>query len=471
MSGQQTIAEYLVTHKKEQPIPFHMPGHKGRTDLYKRYGYGEFVRGMFGNDITEIPGADNLQQPADSILRVMENYAELYGVLESKLLVNGSSAGLMASILAAVPRGEELIVARNAHKSVFSALRLGGIRPVYVKPETYGKYNLQGAVSPRSVRDALEAHPDARAVLITSPNYYGVLSNVERIADIAHEYGVPLIVDQAHGSHLKFFDRLSPWKRAAENLGADIAVNSTHKTLLSLTGSSVLNICSDRIDREKLTLLLGMLQTTSPSYLLIGSLDINERILREGADELVAAWKDDLRYFYQMSAEVPGLKVIAGDQMDLTKINISMADYGLSGEKLERELRREGVWTEMTHGDHVQFMTGIGNIRRDYQLALLALDRIGKKYGVTGAPVHEEDMLASFDLELSEVPVEKESIPLYRAEGRVAYDPLIPYPPGIPAVCPGEILSREVILYLQRLVLYGGTVLGVGDEAYINVGK
>ncbi|MBQ6621486.1 MAG: aminotransferase class V-fold PLP-dependent enzyme [Mogibacterium sp.] len=466
-----TIADYLIDHKKIQPISFHMPGHKGRTDLYKRYGYGEFVRNMFGNDITEIPGADALQHPESTIRQVMENYAELYGALHTELLVGGSSVGLIASILATVPRGGKLIVARNAHKSVFSALRLGGIRPVYIRPDTYGKVALQGAVPPKAVREALEAHPDACAVLITHPNYYGVLSNVERIADIVHEYGLPLIVDQAHGAHLKFFDRTTIWKNAAENLGADIAVNSTHKTLLSLTGSAILNVCSDRVDAEKLSAILRMLQTTSPSYLMMGSLDINEKILRQGADELIGTWKEDLRYFYQTGGEVPGLRILAGDQMDLTKINVSMADYGLTGTRLEQELRREGIWTEMVHGDYVQLMTGIGNTRVDYQLALLALDRIGRKYGVTGAPVHEEDELASFDLELRDVPIEREYVPLYRAEGRVAYEELIPYPPGIPVVCPGEVLSKDVVLYLQRLVLFGRTVLGVGDEAFICVGK
>jgi len=173
----KTIAEFLVENKRRDAVSFHMPGHKGRSDIFERAGYGEFLRGMISEDITEIPGADALYCPETTIKAVMDNYAELYGVKHTELLVNGSSAGVMAAVLACVPRGGKLILGRNSHHSAFSALRLGGIKPVYVAPEING-FGLQAEISPETLKKACRENPDASAVLITSPNYYGALSDI-----------------------------------------------------------------------------------------------------------------------------------------------------------------------------------------------------------------------------------------------------------------------------------------------------
>lgn len=459
-----------MNHKQENPVSFHMPGHKGRTVLYKKYGYTDFVKGMFGNDITEIPGADALQQPQSCIREVMDNYADLYDVKHTELLVNGSSAGLMAAVLTAVPRGGKLIMGRNSHKSIFGAVRLGGIEPVYVRPEIHPEYELQGAITAKSIRKALEENSDASAVLVTSPNYYGVLSDIGEIADVVHSFGKVLIVDQAHGAHLKFFDEGARKKTAAENLGADIVVDSTHKTLLTFTGSAILNVCSDAVDIDDLADNLRMLQTTSPSYLMMGALDINEKILRAGGRELIEIWKSDLRYFYSKAMEIPGVELIMGKNLDLTKINITMIKMGLNGKALEKELRRRNIWVEMVHGDYVMLMTGLGNMRFDYDAALGALVEISMKYGISGAERPSHDAMTSFDLEYVGVPVKKERISLFNAEGRVVYDEITPYPPGVPVACPGEVLTYEVIKFLDRQIKLGETVLGVDEEGCINVG-
>lgn len=466
----KTIADFLMNHKKDNPVSFHMPGHKGRTILYKKYGYEDFVRGMFGNDITEIPGADALQQPQSVIRDVMDNYAAIYGAKHTELLVNGSSAGLMAAVLTAVPRGCKLIMGRNSHKSIFGAVRLGGIQPVYVRPEIHRKYELQGAVTAKSIRRSLEANPDASAVLITSPNYYGVLSDIGGIASVCHEYGKILIVDQAHGAHLKFFDMGSGKKTAAENLGADIVINSTHKTLLTFTGSAILNVCSDRVNIDDLADNLRMLQTTSPSYLMMGTLDVNQKILAKAGRELIQVWKSDLRYFYSKASEIPGVDVIMGPDLDLTKINLTMIRMGLDGNDLEEELRRHNIWVEMVHGDYVMLMTGLGNLRFDYDAALAALSEISMKYGVSSGRVPVRDPMVAFDLEYVGVPEKKERISLYNAEGRVVYDEITPYPPGVPVACPGEVLNFEVISFLERLIKRGDSVIGVDDEGCVNVG-
>ena len=467
-----TVADFLVEHKKENPISFHMPGHKGRKDLYDQCGYGDFLRNSIGNDITEITGADALTQPRGVIRQVMDNYAELYGVRHTELLVNGSSTGLIAAILESVPRGGKLILGRNSHKSVFSALRLGGIQPVYVKPEITEDH-LQGTITPKSIKCALEENPDASAVLITSPNYYGVLSDIEGIALETHALDKILIVDQAHGAHLKFFDetaRNKHEKHAAENLRADLVVNSTHKTLASFTGTAILNVCTDRVDIESLSEKVRMLQTTSPSYILMGSLDVNEKILRQNGTRLIQEWKSNLRYFYEGVEEIVGVHVIKNAEMDLSKINLTMRAYGFGGSRLAAELEERGIWTEMVHGDYVMLMTGIGNTRADYEALLEALRSISSAYGITEDLPAESDAMTSFDLPLRDIPSKREQIPLEKASGRVVYDSIVPYPPGVPFACPGEVLTEEAIQYLTSLLKTGITVLGVSEDQRISVG-
>ncbi len=471
MNNDRTVAEFLVDHKAKKPISFHVPGHKGREDIYVKCGFVKFTNNMIGNDVTSVPGADSLFMPESTIKEVGLNYAALYGARHTELLVNGSSAGVMAAILACVPTGGTLILARNSHHSAYSAMRLAEIYPVYLRPELNEDYMVERGIDPRDVREAIEDNPDAAAVFITSPSKIGMLSDIKAIADICHEYGLPLIVDQAHGAHLKFFDYSSPHKHAAENLGADIVINSTHKNLLSFTGSAILNICSDAIDIAEVKEKLRMLQTTSPSYLLLGSLDINEKIFTKWGDDIAEKWKDDLRYFYHKCESIPGLSVITDSCLDMTKINISMAALGLSGENLDRELRYNNIWPEMIHGKYVLLITGAGNTRDDYVELARVLQHISDKYGIGQHSRREELEPVEFELYTDCVPSSKELIPLYLAEGRIAYNPIITYPPGLPLVCPGEILNLEVLNYISKAFNRGEKIVGVSDEGEIYVGS
>ena len=497
----KTIADFLKDNAGKDIVSFHMPGHKGRSALYDAAGYGELLRNAAAWDITEIPGADSLFCPRGALRDVMDNYAELYGVRHTELLVNGSSAGLMAAVISSVPVGGRLILGRNSHHSVFSALRLGGINPVYVRPETDPQSGLAAGISPYELEAACDAHPDASAVLITSPNYCGVMSDISVLADIAHEHGMLLIADQAHGAHLRFFDMYAEAARsegayiphprhAAESLGADIVVSSTHKTLLSFTGSGILNICTDTVDIDDVSEKLRMLQTTSPSYLLMASLDINEKIMRAGWRDLIKNWSECLSGFCRAASRIDGLTIFAGsgaeasaaqdrdvfplyryrEGPDPTKINISMARLGLSGERLDKELLSRGIVSEMVHGEYVLLLTGIGNTREDYDRLLAALRDIAGCYGicaeVSRAPRSFEDIV----LETADLPMESELVPLYEADGRVLYEPIVSYPPGSPVACPGEILNMEVISRISRMLAAGDAVTGVDEEGMIKVG-
>jgi lysine decarboxylase len=225
------LTKFLLRHVAISPISFHMPGHKGRA-IYEKYGYEDFMNSFVDCDITEIPGADNLFQMESVIKEVADKYVELYGVKASYPLINGTSGGLIAGVLASVKKGGKLIMARNCHKSVFNALMLGDISPVYAYPSMIEEYGISGAIKPEEIERCLEENPDAEAVILPSPNYYGICSDIEAIAEVVHRHNKVLIVDQAHGAHLKFIKNMP---KAAEDCGADIIVNSTHKTLASLT--------------------------------------------------------------------------------------------------------------------------------------------------------------------------------------------------------------------------------------------
>ena len=506
----KTIIDFLKDQAGEgapgRHVSFHMPGHKGHSAIYEKTGYGDFINNIMACDITEIPGADALFCPESTIKAVMDNYAELYGVLHTELLVNGSSAGVMAAIIGSVPVGGKLILGRNSHHSAFSALRLGAINPVYLRPEIDTEFNLVAEISPAELEAACRENPDASAVLITSPNYYGMMSDIAQLARTAHDYGMILIVDQAHGAHLRFFDYEAASQRAdgvylrhvnhsAEALGADIVINSTHKTLLSFTGSGILNICSDRVDTASVVESLRMLQTTSPSYLLMGSLDVNEHIMRSYWRTIIKNWREEITDFYRKTSRINGLTVIGAEQarrayslgesdepvsdfamyheragLDMTKLNISMAELGLSGEQLDRELRHRGIISEMVHGEFVMLMTGAGNIESDYEALIKALREISDNFAIGSKVDRWPRSTPDFRLEVAEVPIENESVPLYKSDGRVLYDPVIIYPPGTPVACPGEVITLEVIAYIAEALDRGEKVTGVDDEGQIRVG-
>ena len=276
-----TIAGFLIDHASSDSVSFHMPGHKGSL-LYRENGYEDFLKRLIDCDITEIPGADNLFQTEGIIKATMERYRKLYGAKASYLLINGSSCGLISAIMTCVPRGGKIIIARNCHKSVFNGVSIAGAEPVYAYPEIIEGFGITGEITAKEIQRCLDEAPDASAVLLPSPNYYGVCSDIEKIAEAVHQCGKVLIVDQAHGAHLKFFDQyIGIPAQAAENQGADIVIDSTHKTLASFTQTAVANVCSDRIDKYAFEDALQKMESTSPSYLMMASLDINADILEK----------------------------------------------------------------------------------------------------------------------------------------------------------------------------------------------
>lgn len=462
-------------------------------------------------DITEIPGADNLFQPEDVLRSTMERYRKLYEVKASYLLVNGSSGGLIAAILASVPQGGKLIMARNCHKSIFNALSLGDITPVYAYPEKIEEYGVLGEVSAAEIARCLDQEPDAAAVVVPSPNYYGICSDVAAIAEEVHKRGKVLIVDQAHGAHLKFFSKYLTsaagaardagaarnagaardagaagqaaltFPLAAEEQGADLVIGSIHKTLASFTQTALLNVCSDRVDLYDLEDRLQAIESSSPSYPLMASLDINADLLERQGSALIADWAAALEWFYAAAPQaVPGLRIMTHPALDPTKLNLDMSAYGLDGNQLEDQLIARGVFIELVTGNLVMGMTGIGNRRSDYEKLLAALTEIADQQTAAGfGPATQlpsqvqprQPEAVTHTLVMKEIPQRKERILLEEAAGRVCASSVIPYPPGIPIVCPGEVFDEDVIEYIKARRLAKEKVIGLDDLGRVVVGR
>lgn len=376
----ESLRVFLEGHAESNSVSFHMPGHKG-SRFYRNLGYGDLIEKLVDMDITEIPGADNLFQPESVIRRIMDRYKALYETEETFLSVGGSSAGLIAAILATVGEGDSVIMARNSHKSIYNGVRLACGEPIYVYPEIVEASNVAGEISLEALDKALKEWESKEGnssewgandnfgpvVILPSPNYYGICSDIKSIAEMVHERDGILIVDQAHGAHLKFMAEVP----AAEDCGADIVINSVHKTLCSFTQTAIVNLCSERVQKELLEDRLQMIQTSSPSYMLMLSLDICSEILEQRGLSLFAEWKENVDWFYREASQIGDIEILSHPMQDRTKIVFKK--NGMSGYELESRLAERGLVMELADSEWVISMTGIGNTRDDYEKLLEAL--------------------------------------------------------------------------------------------------
>lgn len=482
------MREYLVKQSKENNTSFHMPGHKG-PGIYQKYGFSDFLESIMDCDITEIPGADNLHQPEGIIEDIQQRYKRLYDVNKSYILVNGSSCGIIAAILSTVKRGGKLLMSRGCHRSVYSGITLGYISPCYVEPEIT-KEGIMGVLKPEKVTKALEENPDIEAVILPSPNYYGICSDIEKIAEEVHKRGKILIVDQAHGAHLHLFEKFCgniideidyngelfnsgqmKLPRAAEDLGADIVINSTHKTLATFTQTAILNVATDRVDKFKLESYLHMVQTTSPSYLLMASHDINAKLCEKYGNEIFLNWFRDLLWFYKQANECFDMDlVVRWDNLDFTKINIDASAIGWTGSKLEKFLMKNKIVPEMVTENIVVAMSGMGNVRADYEHLLSVLRAAAEVADGNSDSVSSKNAYVNYPL--TQVVAHGDGVlemKLEEAEGFSSADLIIPYPPGIPILCPGEKITLEIIDSIRKIAGEERQILGLSKEGVIHV--
>lgn len=449
--------------------PMHMPGHKRNTMLL-----GDEL--PYRLDITEINGFDQLHEASGILKELADLAGELYGSRRSFLLVNGSTGGILSGIRALTARGDTILMARNCHQSVFHAVELCGLRPVYLMPPTDRNSGICGAIRPEQVACALEEHPEARLLVVTSPTYEGVVSDIRSISALAHARGIPLLVDEAHGAHLGF-SRSFP--ESALHCGADLVVGSLHKTLPTLTQCALAHVGGDLVDPEKLARQLSIFETSSPSYVLMASIDRCLNLLRTHGGELFRAYENNLRGFEGQISRLDRLKVLCrgNDDMgnhpvffrfDPGKLIIFAGETSYTGRELAELLRsRFRIEPEMACTDYVVCMTSICDSSENLNRladALLALDRDAS------APFAREGRPGAY-------PLPKKKLPLcdavnvagaYRsfrkALGAMVLEYIWAYPPGVPLVVPGEILDKELLRYLEGLLASGVELHGSGGR-------
>lgn len=429
--------------------PLHMPGHKRRMAPAPGLPYGW--------DLTEVAGVDDLHEAEGILAQAMARTAALWGADRSWYLVNGSTCGILAAIHAAVPFGGALLCARNCHKSVYHAIQLGHLRPHWLLPPVDPDFGVYGSLPPQAVARALDAHPDVSCLVLTSPTYEGVLSDLKAIADLCHARNIPLIVDEAHGAHYLPLAERWGWQGGAVAAGADLVIQSPHKTLPSLTQTALLHLNGTRIDPAAVEQALDLFETSSPSYPLMASLDGCTGILAARGEALFEVWRRRLTRFSAAVRPLQGLRVFChgADRVenhptvfahDPGKLLINGRGAGYTGAGLAELLReRFGFETEMSCGENLLAMTSICDEETAldrFAVALLALDR--RAQAQPAAPALPEPGEARMTIAQA-LAAPSEEVSWDEAVGRVAAEYLWAYPPGVPLIVPGEVLDPAML--------------------------
>ena len=462
MNGKKTLIQKLKEYNKTM-LPMHMPGHKRNLALSGTDGY---LAALCADcDITEIAGFDNLAEPEDVLLSLKERAARLWKSDEAYPLVNGSTCGILASIYATVARGETVIMARNCHKSVYNGVRIVNANVTYLQPEQDAETGACGEVTPEAVEEALRMHGDAKLIIVTSPTYEGVVSDVEGICRVAHARGVPVLVDSAHGAHFGFGD----FPKGAVECGADLVVHSLHKTLPCLTQTAMLHLSGSLVTRNAVQAAVNMFQTSSPSYLLLASIEGCIGLLEEQGTLLCREWTDALTEFYKGARLLQHIRVIgeyaineAETEGEATRPVIFDRDPGklllmttgttLTGPALMEKLRTEyHIELEMAAEQYGLAMTGMGDTKGSLARLLQALLDIDAtcEAGEVRTVCYPDLPSVHISVAEAEYAFAKEYC-WEEAVGRIAGEYVWAYPPGIPLLVPGEEINSELVRFLQQ---------------------
>lgn len=442
-SDDKSLATLLKEHDEAKILPFHMPGHK-RAPF-------DFLFGAQKLDITEIEGFDNLHDASGVLKTASERAAALYGVKYSRFLIDGSTCGILAGIRAVTNAGDKILVARNCHKSVFNAIELCSLTPVYVRPTFFEEYGFYGSVLPGNVQAAFDQNPDIRLVVITSPTYEGVISDVQKIADICHARGAILFVDEAHGAHLGL-DR--KFEKSARQLGADIVVNSLHKTLPSLTQTALLHVVTDRVDIKAVDANLAMFESSSPSYVLMASIDGCMRFLAGDKNKSMNEWSNQLDVARKSLSRLRKLGLFEPKKdsrvfaYDKSKLVILCSGASTSGVELKNVLRKAyDIELEMASVNYCIAMTGLGDKEDSFSKLIDALFSLDDSLANRNGLVRQNPLkIAQKALEPYQIKgLSVETVDFDKSVGRICAENVWAYPPGAPIIVKGERIDFEFV--------------------------
>lgn len=445
----------LTHYGTSEILPMHMPGHKRKSG---------FLHGVGRYDITEVKGFDDLHHPQGIIKEAMEDAAALYKSDATWFLVNGSTAGILSAVTAATRPGDTLLLARNCHKSALNAVTLRGLKPLWLLPPAVSELGVYGSIDPKDVEKTLTENPEIAAVLIVSPTYEGIVSDVASIAETAHRFGVPLIVDAAHGAHFRFG---KDFPADALICGADLVIESLHKTLPSLTQTAVLHLRSDLISKEKVEFALQAYQSSSPSYLLIASITECLRIMEEQGEELMAEYSRQLNHLRKTIQSFGQCYLLDKDEtiFNYDKGKIVFGFYGYDGRELANRLFTEGrIETEMAAPGYLVAMTSVYDDKENFFRFAAELSRLRREMPLTGETAFPRILPAlPGQVMLPGEALEKEATlcPLTEADGRISAKTLYIYPPGSPLIAAGERIDKTLLKTVELCHRCGITVHGL----------
>lgn len=490
------IFDTVIKYSKEGGYPWHMPGHKRLPGTPKpnrisgmpeqnRYGKNREDRvwqDIYAMDFTEIPGLDEYHSPEGIIKEAQLWAAEIYGAKNSYFLVNGSTVGILAAMSAVCLRGGSVLIGRNCHRAVYHGVEMLDLKPYYVYPEWLEAWDMYGGVSAEEIERSLETNPDIRAVILTSPTYEGVLSDIAGISEVVHAHDAVLIVDEAHGAHLPFLSRCDEeyWHESACNCGADVVIQSLHKTLPAMTQTAILHRVSERVDEDRLFHYISMYQSTSPSYVFMASMDYAVHFMAAEKDALLK-YSRRLKKVRERIGNLSHIRLFSGKALDTTcakgydnaKLVLSAKHVGMSGMELADQLAVSGQIVEMAGCSYVICMTSVMDSEE-------AFDRLAQVLEELDIRISEEladNIIRDFALSdmVKVIPEQgmhiadafaagREWRPLTECEGSLSGEYVYAYPPGSPILVPGERISKDILLMIDFYVQAGLNMKGIRDN-------
>ncbi|MDD4493916.1 MAG: aminotransferase class I/II-fold pyridoxal phosphate-dependent enzyme [Eubacteriales bacterium] len=459
----------------DKVIPFHVPGHKqGRGISELREFVGENVLRMDANGMDDL---DYLTNPTGVIKESEQLLANAYGAENAYFLVNGTTSGVQAMVMSACNPGDRIILPRNAHRSTIGAVILSGTIPIYIQPEINKRLGIAMGISIDSLKETIKENPHARAVFVMNPTYYGAASDMKSIVRISHRNNMAVLVDEAHGAHMAFHD---DFPLTAMEVGADMSSPSMHKTAGSLTQSSALLTRSSMITEDRVTQVLGLTYTTSASYLLMCSIDIARKQLATAGNGMLEETLETVRWARDEINNIDGLyafgKELIGTpgcyDFDETKLGVNVRGLGLTGYQTERILRKEyNIQIELADLGNILAIASIGDTKENYEALVNALKDIAAKHPAVEVdeaiflPDNPKMIVSPRDAFYSP----KKIVSLESSEGEIAGEMVMAYPPGIPVICMGERISKDIIKYIKLLKEQKCELQGAADPHVDNI--
>ncbi|KQO04726.1 aminotransferase class I/II-fold pyridoxal phosphate-dependent enzyme [Paenibacillus sp. Leaf72] len=463
----------LRRHAEQNPTQFHIPGHK------KGLGSDAEFRAFIGDnalsiDLINIAPLDDLHQPTGVIEEAQKLAADAFGADYTYFSVQGTSGAIITMIMSVCLPGDKIIVPRNVHKSIMAAIIFAGARPIFISPVRDENLGIDHGITTRAVKRALDKHPDAKAVLVINPTYYGVCADLKEIVDLVHTFDIPVLVDEAHGVLIHFNEKLP---MSAMQAGADMAATSVHKLGGSMTQSSVLNVRGGRVNPHRIQTIISMLTTTSTSYILLSSLDTSRRNLALNGHKLAEQAIELAQYARKTINEIPGLycfgrEILGGEatfDLDPTKVAIHVRHLGITGYETENWLRDHfNLEIEMSDMYNILCLVTPGDTSDSIEKLLEALRALSDSFN-EGAEARELVVKIPDIPQLSLSPRDAfygqtEVVPFKESAGRIIAEFIYVYPPGIPILLPGEVISQKNIDYIVEHVEVGLPVKGPEDR-------